>query len=151
MCRNCGTWAWCKWSGIRRDIDLVSARIELFSSVSGMTLCFSPRTKNVDNTLMFVLSVKQCHTEPRPFSSKSLRSWERTRTAAKLVKGIFHIMWHHMERVLKRLGVHSSSFMLLGRLAQHWSVGSEQLLVHHLLYTYIYIYIHTYIYIYIYI
>lgn len=36
------------------------------------------------------------------------------------------------------MGVHFSLLMLLGRLAEYLSVGSEQLLVYHLVYTCIY-------------
>jgi len=41
-------------------------------------------------------------------------------------------------------GSSSCSLLLLRGLAGHWLVGGEQLLVHHLLYTYILIYIYDY-------
>lgn len=45
-----------------------------------MTLHFWFSEKNnvdsIDSILMFIVSAKQCCTEPRPFSAKGARSWE---------------------------------------------------------------------------
>lgn len=83
--------------------------------------------------------VKQHHTEPRLFSLKSHVAGDRIRTAdMKWSKG--YSLSHDIitERVTKGMGVHFSLLMLLGRLAEYLSVGSEQLLMYHLVYTCIY-------------
>ena len=57
---------------------LVSAGMELFSSVSSIMLHFGSRRKTMLITPLFIVAAKQCCKEPRPFTVKGPSSWEGT-------------------------------------------------------------------------
>ena len=57
---------------------LVSAGMELFSSVSSIMLHFGSRRKTMLITPLFIVAAKQCCTERRAFVVKGPRSGEGT-------------------------------------------------------------------------
>ena len=110
-------------------------------------LCFLFQEKNnVGNTLMFMVAAKQCCKEARLSLGKETRSWEGTELGQLTETGQRGILYHMISSGSFGGGGSSScSLLLFVGLAGHQLEDGEQLLVHHLLYTFIYICIYTYI------
>ena len=100
------------------DIVLLLAGAELFFfRVSHMMLCFSSRRKTIlirHWCLQLLLSSivhSQDHVKRRAQGAGREQNWD---SWLKLAKGIFHAIWHQVDRVLKGLGIHLILFCCSG-------------------------------------
>ena len=100
---------------------------------------------NADNTLMFIVSAKQCCTEPRPFSAKGTKSWEGTELGQLTETGQRDIPYHTASRRRTSEGCGSSPLslsLLMGPAGYRSGIASNCLCITCYIYFSIYIYIY---------